>query len=184
MKYEFLSDKFGPVLITPIVHGDERGFFMETFRQNDFEKNCGKHIFVQDNHSKSRKGVLRGLHYQLNNPQGKLVRVISGAVFDVNVDLRKNSKSYGKYFSSILDDKNHSMLWVPPGFAHGFLVLSENAEFVYKCTEYYMPDDEYCLLWNDNDINIKWPLDNINPIISEKDKNGDNFKTCTKYEIL
>ncbi len=171
----------GPVLMIPAVHGDERGFFMETFRQNEFEAQCGHHVFVQDNHSKSRQNVLRGLHYQLEHPQGKLVRVIRGQVYDVAVDLRASSPTFGQSFSALLDDANRHMLWVPPGFAHGFLVLSPEAEFVYKCTTYYAPEDEHCLLWDEPPLDIRWPLSAQGPIISSKDREGLSFTACPKY---
>jgi dTDP-4-dehydrorhamnose 3,5-epimerase len=171
----------GPVLLTPVLHGDDRGFFMETFRRNDFEAFCGRRDFVQDNHSKSRQNVLRGMHYQLARPQGKLVRVITGRVYDAAVDLRQSSPTFGKSFGALLDDKTRRMLWVPPGFAHGFLVMSPEAEFVYKCTEYYAPEDEYCLLWNDRTANIDWPQPLRDVIISDKDRQGLSFDQCPKY---
>lgn len=165
-------DPDGPVLLIPEIFGDDRGFFMETFRQNDFEKHCGNYQFVQDNQSKSTRNVLRGMHYQLGHPQGKLVRVISGSVFDAVVDLRKSSPNFGKSYGVVLDALSRHSLWVPPGFAHGFLVLSDSAEFVYKCTDYYYPEDECSLLWNDPQLDIKWPLDVAPPILSPKDKKG------------
>lgn len=146
------------VLITPEVFGDERGFFMETFRQSEFEAHCGNYQFVQDNHSKSKQGILRGLHYQLEKPQGKLVRVTQGEVFDVAVDLRERSPTFGQWVGVYLSAENKQMLWVPPGFAHGFYVTSEEAEFQYKCTDYYNPGDEYSLLWCDETLGIEWPL--------------------------
>lgn len=146
------------VLLTPKVFGDERGFFMETFRQSEFEQHCGKFQFVQDNHSKSKQGILRGLHYQLEKPQGKLVRVTRGEVFDVAVDMRKHSSTFGQWVGVLLSESNKQMLWVPPGFAHGFYVTSEEAEFQYKCTDYYNPGDEYSLAWNDASLAINWPL--------------------------
>jgi len=171
----------GPVLMTPKVFGDERGFFMETFRQNEFEAHCGPYTFVQDNHSKSRQGVLRGLHYQLRQPQGKLVRVMRGQVFDVAVDLRVSSPTFGKSFSATLDEQNRQMLWVPPGFAHGFLVLSEEAEFAYKCTSYYAPDDEYSLRWDDATAAVQWPLLAGGPQLSDKDRQGLAWAECPKF---
>ncbi|WP_445396787.1 dTDP-4-dehydrorhamnose 3,5-epimerase [Zobellella sp. An-6] len=146
------------VLLTPRVFGDERGFFMETFRQSEFEQHCGNYQFVQDNHSKSKQGILRGLHYQLKKPQGKLVRVTKGEVFDVAVDMRKHSPTFGQWAGVLLNESNRQMLWVPPGFAHGFYVTSEEAEFQYKCTDYYNPGDEYSLAWNDDALAINWPL--------------------------
>lgn len=174
----------GPVTLVPRLFGDDRGYFMETFRQNDFAIHCGEYSFVQDNQSKSRRNVLRGMHYQLKYPQGKLARVISGRVFDAVVDLRQNSPTFGKSFSVVLDAERHHSLWVPPGFAHGFLVLSEEAEFIYKCTEYYHPEDEHCLLWNDPRLEINWPLENGAPLISPKDAAGKSFAECAKYASL
>lgn len=170
MQYEKLAIP-DVILITPKLFEDDRGFFFESFRQSDFEKYCGYYHFVQDNHSASAQGVLRGLHYQLKYPQGKLVRVTKGKVFDVAVDLRSNSEAYGHWVGAILDDRNKQMLWIPPGFAHGFYVISEYAEFQYKCTDYYAPEDQYAIAWNDSTIGIEWPLvNNTLPILSEKDK--------------
>ena len=161
------------MLFTPTVFGDERGFFMETFRQSEFEAYCGNYQFVQDNHSKSKQGILRGLHYQLEKPQGKLVRVTQGEVFDVAVDLRESSTTFGQWVGVYLSAENKQMLWVPPGFAHGFYVTSEEAEFQYKCTDYYNPGDEYSLLWNDNIVNIDWPLmGGKAPLLSTKDNHS------------
>lgn len=168
------------VLMTPPVFGDERGFFMETFRQSEFEKNCGNYQFVQDNHSSSSKNILRGLHYQFEKPQGKLVRVVRGEVFDVAVDMRKDSPTLGKWIGEYLSEGNKRMLWVPPGFAHGFIVISEQAEFVYKCTDYYNPGDEYSLAWDDERVGINWP-DDIEPILSEKDAKGLTFIEAPKF---
>ena len=157
---------------------------METFQENDF-KDAGHDLtFVQDNQSKSLKGVLRGLHLQMNYPQGKLVRVIKGEVFDVGVDLRANSPTYGKWFGTILSEENKKQLYIPPKFAHGFLVLSDEAEFVYKCTEFYHGEDESGIIWNDEDIAIDWPLDGIDEIIlSDKDKEWEPLKDSKiKYE--
>ncbi|QYJ79933.1 dTDP-4-dehydrorhamnose 3,5-epimerase [Shewanella acanthi] len=158
-------------IIEPTVFGDERGFFMETWNQKRFEDLVtGKPTeFVQDNHSKSKKGILRGLHYQAENTQGKLVRVVSGEVFDVAVDIRKESKTYGQWVGEYLSAENKRQLWVPEGFAHGFYVTSDEAEFVYKCTDYYNPSAEYSIIWNDQFIGINWPITR-NPILSEKDK--------------
>lgn len=165
------------VLLTPKVFGDERGFFMETFRQSEFEKHCGNYQFVQDNHSSSTKGILRGLHYQHQKPQGKLVRVVKGEVFDVAVDMRQDSPTFGKWVGEYLSADNKRMLWVPPGFAHGFLVTSDSAEFVYKCTDYYNPGDEYSLLWNDETVGIEWPVIDCEVVLSEKDKVGTTHFT-------
>jgi dTDP-4-dehydrorhamnose 3,5-epimerase len=170
------------VLIEPKVFGDERGFFLETFRQSEFEKYCGDYTFVQDNHSKSKENILRGLHYQLNNPQGKLVRVTKGEVYDVAVDLRKNSPYFGQWVAALLSEKNKHLLWVPPGFAHGFYVTSEEAEFQYKCTDYYSPSDERCIVWDDEILKIDWPINSKEPILSEKDKDGSSFENATKYK--
>lgn len=171
----------GPVLLIPRVFGDARGYFMETFRQNEFERHCGKHVFVQDNQSKSVGNVLRGLHYQLQKPQGKLVRVISGRVFDVAVDLRRSSPAFGKSYGVSLDADNKYSLWIPPGFAHGFMVESPEAEFVYKCTEYYAPEDERCLLWNDPALSIEWPQISGQPLLSAKDEKGLPLDRCQTY---
>lgn len=164
------TDIEGLTIIEPTVLGDERGYFLETFQCEEFAQAGLPVNFVQDNQSKSKKGVLRGLHFQKQNPQGKLVRVISGEVYDVGVDIRKNSPTFGNYFSVILSEENKKQFYVPEGFAHGFLVLSETAEFVYKCTRLYDPNDEGGIAWNDCDINIDWPLDGLEPILSEKDK--------------
>jgi dTDP-4-dehydrorhamnose 3,5-epimerase len=179
MKYQPLAIA-DVILMTPKVFGDERGFFMETFRQNEFERHCGKYSFVQDNHSKSRRGILRGLHYQLKQPQGKLVRVTQGRVFDVAVDLRQDSPTFGDWVGVELSDENRQMLWVPPGFAHGFYVLSETAEFSYKCTDYYAPDDEYSLRFDDPALAINWPL-NGEPQLSDKDRDGLALTDCPIY---
>ena len=158
------------VLIQPKVHSDERGFFLETFHTERYYSLAGiKLPFVQDNHSRSSKDVLRGLHFQKTKPQGKLVRVVKGQVYDVALDIRKDSPSFGLWEGVILSEENKNQLWVPPGFAHGFLVLSEIADFEYKCTDYYDSTDEGSVLWSDPDLQITWPLDN--PILSDKDKN-------------
>ncbi|EGR1049370.1 dTDP-4-dehydrorhamnose 3,5-epimerase [Vibrio cholerae] len=163
-------------IIEPTVFGDERGFFMETWNQKRFEELVtGKPTqFVQDNHSKSKKGILRGLHYQTENTQGKLVRVVSGEVFDVAVDIRKDSPTFGKWVGVYLSAENKRQLWVPEGFAHGFYVTSDEAEFVYKCTDYYNPTAEISLRWDDPDIGIEWPL-YVSPTLSNKDGNGIPF---------
>lgn len=161
-------------IIEPSVFGDERGFFMETWNQKKFEELViGKPTqFVQDNHSKSKKGILRGLHYQTENTQGKLVRVVSGEVYDVAVDIRKDSPTFGKWVGVYLSEENKRQLWVPESFAHGFYVTSSEAKFVYKCTDYYNPKAEHSILWNDLDIGIEWPLDNSS-ILSDKDNNAN-----------
>ena len=158
-------------LLEPQVFGDERGFFMETFRDEWFKQNVANRTFVQENHSKSVKGVLRGLHYQTENTQGKLVRVVSGAVFDVAVDMREKSPTFGQWVGEILSAENKRQLWVPEGFAHGFYVLTAEAEFVYKCTDYYNPKAEHSLIWNDETVGIEWPLDG-EPSLSAKDLVG------------
>ncbi|MFS1413837.1 dTDP-4-dehydrorhamnose 3,5-epimerase [Vibrio sp. 10N.286.49.C2] len=160
-------------IIEPQVFGDERGFFMETWQQKKFEELVtGKATpFVQDNHSKSSKGILRGLHYQTDNTQGKLVRVVSGEVFDVAVDVRKDSSTFGQWVGVYLSAENKRQLWVPEGFAHGFYVTSDNAEFVYKCTDYYNPNAEHSILWSDPEIGIEWPLSQA-PTLSVKDANA------------
>ena len=164
-------------VVEPTVFDDNRGYFMETYQENDFRQAGHDLTFVQDNQSKSSKGVLRGLHLQLKYPQGKLVRVIKGEVFDVGVDLRGDSPTYGKWHGEILSDENKKQLYIPPGFAHGFLVLSDEAEFLYKCTEVYHGEDESGIKWDDEDIAIDWPLDGIDEIIlSDKDKEWKSFK--------
>ncbi len=169
----------GVFTVEPAVFGDERGYFMETYNENDFKAEGIDLTFVQDNQSRSSKGVLRGLHFQYTQPQGKLVRVIKGSVFDVAVDLRKNSKTYGKWVGETLTEENKKQLFIPEGFAHGFVVLSDVAEFVYKCTDFYNPDDEGGILYNDPDIAIDWPIDEIgeeNLLLSEKDLNWKALK--------
>lgn len=167
------------LIIEPKVFGDDRGFFMETFNAKRYrEKTDINADFVQDNHSKSAKGVLRGLHFQENHPQGKLVRVIRGEVFDVAVDIRTDSNSYGKWVGVTLSADNKRQLWVPPGFAHGFVTLSDSAEFEYKCTDYYHPEDEVCLAWDDPTVAIDWPI--LDPSLSEKDKCGLALKELLK----
>lgn len=160
----------GVMIIEPKVFGDERGFFLETFQAERYAELAGIDLpFVQDNHSRSGKNVLRGLHFQKSKPQGKLVRVVRGEVFDVAVDIRKNSPTYGKWAGVLLSEDNKRQFWVPPGLAHGFVVLSESADFEYKCTDYYDPSDEGALIWNDPDVGIEWP-EGIEPILSAKDQ--------------
>lgn len=169
------------VLIEPKVFGDERGFFFESFNQARFEESIGRSVqFVQDNHSCSAKNVLRGLHYQIRQPQGKLVRVVQGEVFDVAVDLRKSSSTFGQWTGTILSAENKHQLWIPEGFAHGFVVLSDTAEFLYKTTDYYAPAHERCLFWNDATVNIDWPAD-IQPILSAKDALGATFEQAEVF---
>lgn len=163
-------------IIEPQVFGDSRGFFSETYRDEWFKQNVANVSFVQDNHSMSSKGILRGMHYQTQNTQGKLVRVISGEVYDVAIDMRENSSSFGQWFGTLLSAENKRQMWVPAGFAHGFYVTSPTAEFVYKCTDYYAPQFEKSVLWNDPALNIDWPIDkDDSPQLSEKDIAGDLF---------
>ncbi|MCD9544472.1 dTDP-4-dehydrorhamnose 3,5-epimerase [Photobacterium carnosum] len=171
-------------IIEPDVFGDERGFFMETWNQNKFEELVtGKPTqFVQDNHSKSKKGILRGLHYQTENTQGKLVRVVSGEVFDVAVDIRKGSPTFGKWVGVYLSAENKRQLWIPKGFAHGFYVTSDEAEFVYKCTDYYNPSAEHSIKWDDTMISIEWPISS-QPLMSEKDKNSTSLLLSMKLDL-
>ena len=162
----------GLKIITPTVFGDERGYFMETYNYRDFEEAGIGHVFVQDNQSASKKGVLRGLHFQAEHPQDKLVRVISGEVFDVAVDLREGSATYGQWYGLVLSAENKKQFFIPKGFAHGFLVLSDFAEFTYKCTEFYYADDQAGIAWNDPQIGVKWPIpEGMEPILSEADRN-------------
>ena len=168
-------------IIEPTVFGDERGFFMETWSQRAFSEHGIEQNFVQDNHSRSARGVLRGMHYQIKHPQGKLVRVTQGEVFDVAVDMRKSSPQFGQWVGVELSDKNKRQLWVPPGFAHGFLVLSETADFQYKCTDIYAPEYERSLIWNDPDVWIDWPLNDLTPQLADKDKAGLPFNECDTY---
>ena len=162
------------VIIEPKVFGDERGFFLETFHTSRYADLAGISLpFVQDNYSRSLKGVLRGLHFQKTKPQGKLISVVRGEVYDVAVDIRKGSSTFGQWVGVILSEENKKQLWVPPGFAHGFVVLSEIADFEYKCTDYYEPSDEGSILWNDPDLAIGWPVEN--PILSDKDINANKL---------
>ena len=168
----------GAVIIEPKVYGDHRGFFLETYRDQPYRDQAKIELpFVQDNHSRSSRGVLRGLHFQKTKPQGKLVRVVRGEVFDVGVDLRKDSPTFGNWIGVWLSEDNHRQLWLPPGLAHGFVVTSDSADFEYKCTDYYDPNNEGCLIWNDPDIGIDWPSES--PLLSDKDKAGLSFKAVT-----
>ena len=165
----------GVFIIEPDVYEDDRGFFMETFHNERYRKLLGINLdFVQDNISRSSKNVLRGMHFQKNYPQGKIVKASRGEILDVIVDLRKDSPTYGTWESFKLSEQNKLQVWIPPGFAHGFLVLSDSADFEYKCTEYYHPEDEHCLIWNDSEVAIDWPIND--PILSEKDKRGLSLK--------
>lgn len=167
----------GLVVVEPKVFGDNRGYFMETYNYNDFKAAGLDMVFVQDNQSKSKKGVLRGLHFQKKKPQGKLVRVVSGEVYDVAVDLRRGSDTYGKWYGVLLSAENKKQFYVPEGFAHGFVVMSETAEFVYKCTRFYDPSDEGGLMWNDPEIGIDWPVpENAELLLSEKDQHHQPLK--------
>jgi len=167
----------GLKVITPTVHGDARGYFMETYNFNDFKEAGIDTVFVQDNQSASKKGVLRGLHFQINHPQAKLVRVIKGEVFDVAVDLRKGSPTFGKWHGVLLSEENKKQFFVPKGFAHGFLVLSEYAEFCYKCNDFYTPGDEGGILYNDPDVGVEWPIpEGMEIILSDRDKVWPSYK--------
>lgn len=170
------------VVIEPRVFQDQRGFFMETWHARKFAEAGLDFTFVQDNHSKSGQGTLRGLHYQIEQPQGKMVRVISGEVFDVAVDLRRSSPTFGQWAGEFLSAENKRMLWVPPGFAHGFYVMSEFAEFIYKCTDFYAPEHERCIRWDDPELAIAWPLVNgMPPLLSAKDAEGKSFRQAVCY---
>ena len=169
------------LLFQPRTHGDERGFFMETFRLSYFRDRGLEVEFVQDNHSRSRRNTLRGLHFQLNKPQGKLVRVLSGEVFDVAVDLRRSSPTFGRWVGEYLSSENNKQLWIPPGFAHGFYVTSDVADLAYKCTDYYSPGDDHSLLWSDPDIGIEWPNHTEEPFLSEKDRNASVLEAIPTY---
>lgn len=181
-KFNFIKTAIDDMfIIEPTIFGDNRGYFLETYNYNDFKKAGIDVEFVQDNQSKSKKGVLRGLHFQTKKPQGKLVRVIKGEVFDVGVDLRTNSKTFGKWVGAVLSDKNKRQLYIPEGFAHGFLVLSDEAEFVYKCTDFYDPGNEGGIIYDDVTIAIDWPItEDMNILLSDKDKVLPTFKDYIK----
>jgi len=171
------------LLIEPRVFGDARGFFLESFNARAFETATGVSLpFVQDNHSRSAKGVLRGLHYQIRQPQGKLVRVVRGRVFDVAVDLRRSSPRLGHWTGVELGEDDHRQLYIPPGFGHGFVVLSDSADFLYKTTDYYAPEHERCLLWNDAAVGVNWPLGDIAPVLSDKDRRGLPLAQCELFD--
>lgn len=180
---KFITTKIPDVkIIEPQVFGDDRGFFMETFRTSLFDEVCGGRKFVQENHSKSNHGILRGLHYQTEHTQGKLVRVVAGEVFDVAVDMRSDSATFGQWVGVVLSAENRRQLWVPEGFAHGFYVMSDQAEFVYKCTDYYHPSSEVSVKWDDKELAIDWPLVNGQaPSLSAKDEAGFNFIDAPKF---
>ena len=170
------------LLLEPRVFGDDRGFFFESFNVKTFAKLSGLEVvFVQDNHSRSAKNVLRGLHYQIRQPQGKLVRVVAGEVFDVAVDIRRASPTFGQWFGALLSAENKRQMWVPEGFAHGFLVLSDNAEFLYKTTDTWAAEHERCIAWNDPDLGITWPLDGATPLLSDKDRLGAAFASAEYF---
>jgi dTDP-4-dehydrorhamnose 3,5-epimerase len=170
------------IVVEPDVFGDHRGFFMETWQAEKFAEGGITANFVQDNHSRSSQGTLRGLHYQVKQSQGKLVRVLAGEIFDVAVDLRRNSPTFGQWIGEILSDENNKMLWIPEGFAHGFYVLSETADFFYKCTDFYAPEDERTLRWDDPDLAIDWPLiDGKTPNLATKDAKGSPFKNAQYF---
>jgi len=172
------------LILEPKVFGDARGFFVESFNANTFKGCTGLDVqFVQDNHSRSGKGVLRGLHYQIQQPQGKLVRVVQGEVFDVAVDMRRNSPTFGQWAGAYLSAENHRQLWVPAGFAHGFVVLSDTADFLYKTTDYYAPQHEVCLQWNDATVGVDWPL-MMPPSLSAKDQQGLSWADAPKFDAL
>ncbi len=181
VKETYIKDTY---IIEPAVHGDNRGYFMETYNQRDMRDAGIDRIFVQDNQSMSRKGVLRGLHFQIKYPQAKLLRVIRGEVFDVAVDCRKSSETFGRWVAVILSEENNKQFFIPEGFAHGFLVLSDIAEFCYKCTDFYHPGDEGGIIWNDPDICIEWPETDGQLILSEKDKKLPGFRQvfCSQVE--
>jgi dTDP-4-dehydrorhamnose 3,5-epimerase len=173
----------GVLLLKPRVFGDDRGFFLEAWNRRVFEENGIGLPFVQDNHSRSARHVLRGLHYQLRQPQGKLVRVVAGAVFDVAVDLRRSSPSFGRWWGSVLSAENRHLMWIPPGFAHGFVVLSETADFLYKCTDYYAPSWDRSLRWDDATVGIRWPLpDGATPLLSAKDATAPTLDRAEVFE--
>lgn len=170
------------LIFEPKVFGDDRGFFMESFNAKTFRDLTGLNVdFVQDNHSRSSKNVLRGLHYQIKQPQGKLVRVVRGAVFDVAVDIRKRSATFGRWVGVELTESNHRQLWVPPGFAHGFLVLSDTADFLYKTTDYYASEYERCIIWDDKNLGIAWPINEV-PLLSNKDAEGKSMGAAVFYD--
>ena len=171
------------LIIEPKVFGDSRGFFLESWNSREFLDATGVDVdFVQDNHSRSERGVLRGLHYQLEQPQGKLVRTASGTVLDVIVDIRRSSPTFGEHIAVELSDQNHHQLWIPAGLAHGFIVLSESADFLYKTTDYYAPQHEHCICWDDDFLNIDWGLNGLTPSLSNKDRKGVEFRNAEYFQ--
>ena len=182
MPYSVTPTSLSEVLILePQVFGDSRGFFFESYNARDFARVTGQDVlFVQDNHSKSAKNVLRGLHYQIDHPQGKLVRVTHGAVFDVAVDMRRSSPHFGRWDGVVLSDENKRQLWIPPGFAHGFVTLSDSAEFLYKTTDYWFPEHERCLLWNDPSVGVTWPIE-APPLLAAKDMTGKPLSEAATF---
>lgn len=173
----------GLLVMEPAVFGDERGFFIETWQRERYRELGIDGEFVQDNHSRSRRGILRGLHYQIRQPQGKLVRVTVGEVFDVAVDLRKSSPTFGQWFGAVLSETNHRQMWVPPGFAHGFYVMSDTTDFQYKCTDYYAPEFERTLRWDDPAVGIDWPLvEGEKPLLSDKDQHGLSLERAEVFD--
>jgi len=176
------TDIPGPLIIEPRIFGDERGFFMETWNADSFREHGLDLAFVQDNHSRSQKGVLRGLHFQNPGAQGKLVRVTSGAVFDVAVDIRRSSDHFGRWIGVELSVDNKRMLWVPEGFAHGFLTLADDTDFLYKCTARYAPEHEHTLAWDDPEVGVDWPLADLEPIVSDKDRQGLSLSDIPAFD--
>ncbi|HEY9886948.1 MAG TPA: dTDP-4-dehydrorhamnose 3,5-epimerase [Candidatus Obscuribacterales bacterium] len=170
------------LILEPQVYGDHRGFFMESYNQQTFADKTGcQRQFVQDNHSRSKGGILRGLHYQIQSPQGKLLRVVSGTIYDVAVDVRRSSPTFGQWVGVMLSAENHRQLWVPEGFAHGFYVMSDSADVLYKTTDYYAPQHERCIVWNDPDLDIDWPIGDGTPVLSAKDQQGDRLATAEVF---
>jgi dTDP-4-dehydrorhamnose 3,5-epimerase len=184
MPYTVTPTAIADVLVLePKVFGDARGFFLESYNQRDFAQATGLQVnFVQDNHSRSSRGVLRGLHYQIQHPQGKLVRVTQGEVFDVVVDMRRSSPTFGRWVGETLSGTNHKQMWVPPGCAHGFLVLSDNADFLYKTTDYWYPEYERSVLWNDPELAIAWPLQDLQPTLAVKDAQGTLWRQAQAFD--
>lgn len=184
MPYTVTPTAIADVLVLePKVFGDARGFFLESYNQRDFAQATGLQVnFVQDNHSRSSRGVLRGLHYQIQHPQGKLVRVTQGEVFDVVVDMRRSSPTFGRWVGETLSGSNHKQMWVPPGCAHGFVVLSDSADFLYKTTDYWYPEHERSVLWNDPDLAIAWPLQGLQPTLAAKDAQGTPWRQAQAFD--